>query len=258
MVNPDTKIDIVDMPVGLAYFDTLCQLLQQYPPPAADKAMLEAFASVGIGPGKIPSKDPQLSDEILRGLRDAAAAGPAQIKADTMSVFEASAKRHNGYFLGGFGAYGTNYQLRAVIATMGLGAFTSDQAIFALTRFDQFMKPLSGSSHYVMHMRELPPATEGWSITVYDINGALIRNPINRFQFSDASNLTRNADGSFDILFQSDQPETAAEAQNWLPIEEDQGFQVIFRLIAPEQNSISSILDGSGWQPPALSPVSVD
>jgi|GEM_PF-232093 len=252
VVNPDTIIDAFDMPTGLSYFDTLCQLLQQFPPPAADKPILETFASIGIGPGKIPSKDPQLSDEILRGLRDAAAAGPAQIVADTKSVYEASAQKHNGYFLGGFGAYGTNYKLRAVIATMGLGAFTSDQTIFALTRFDQSMQPLNGSSHYIMHMTELPPAKEGWSITVYDTNGMLISNPIKRYQFNEASSLTRNADGSVDIYFQSDPPQTVMKAGNWLPVKKDQGFQVIIRLIAPEQDSIRGILEGSGWQPPGL------
>lgn len=254
-VNSDAKV--YDIPVGIDYFDTLCQLLQQFPPPEADKEMLEAFASVGIGPGLTPSKDPDLNDEIIQGLKDAVAAGPEQIKTDTRTVYETSAKIHNGYFLGGFGTYGTNYQLRAVIAMLGIGAVSSEQAIFALTRTDQNMQPLNGSGHYIMHIGEMPPVTEGWSITVYDTNGVLIRNPINRYQFNNSSDLTRNADGSVDIFFQTDQPETVGEAQNWLPVAKDQGFQVIFRLLAPEQNSIDGILDESGWQPPALSSVAI-
>ena len=245
-----------DLPTGMEFFDTLCQLMQQFPPPEADKEQLKTFQSVGIGPGLIPSKDHELSAEIIRGLTDAAKAGPGNIKTDTRVVYEKSAKKHNGYFLGGFGTYGTNYQLRAVVAEIGLGAFSSDQTIFALTLADQAMKPLNGSNRYVMHMTEVPPAREGWSITVYDTKGLLMQNPIDRHQFNDSSNLAKNADGSVDIFFQSIKPADASEVQNWLPVTSGQGFQVIFRLIAPEQESINGILEGSGWQPPFLSSVS--
>lgn len=253
---PNVDIKRYDIPTGLAFFDTLCQLLKQFPPPEADKSMLEVFASMGIDPGKTPSTDVSLSAETIRGLTDAVAAGPAQVKVETKNVYAASAKIHNGYFLGGFGSYGTNYKLRAIVTAMGLGAMSSDQAIFALTLTDQNMQPLNGSGQYVMHMSAAPPATEGWSITVYDTKGALIQNSINRYQFNDSANLTRNVDGSVDIFFQADQPTEAAKAQNWLPVAKDQGFQVIFRLIAPEKDSISGILDGSGWQPTALTSVS--
>jgi hypothetical protein len=240
------------LPIGLEFFDTLCQLMQQFPPPEEDKAQLKALESVGIAPGRIPSQDKDLSAEIIRGLTDAATAGPGKIKEDIGAVYEASAKKHNGYLLGGFGNYGTNYQLRAVIATIGLGAFSSEQAIFALTQTDQSMNPLNGSSNYVMHLEEAPPAREGWSITVYDTKGQLIQNSINRNQFNDSSTMTRNPDGSVDIFFQASQPTNDREAQNWLPVTKGEGFQVIIRLIAPEKDSISGILDGTGWQPPAL------
>ena len=245
-----------DIPTGLEYFEALCQLMQQFPPPEADKEQLKAFKSVGIGPGLRPSQDHGLSAEIIRGLTNAADAGQGKIKTDTGVVYEESAKKHNGYLLGGFGTYGTNYQLRAVVAEIGLGAFSSDQTIFALTLSDQSMKPLNGSSRYVMHMTEVPPATEGWSITVYDTKGQLIQNPINRHEFSDSSIMIKNNDGSIDIFFQANQPAEASEAENWLPVKSGQGFQVIFRLMAPEQDSIKGILEGRGWQPPFLSSVS--
>ena len=55
--QPDTTVDNYSVPTGVEFFDTLGQLLQQFPPPAADKDQLAAFATVGIGPGKTPSKD---------------------------------------------------------------------------------------------------------------------------------------------------------------------------------------------------------
>jgi hypothetical protein len=252
--QPDTTVDTYSVPTGLEFLDTLGQLLQQFPPPAADKDQLAAFATVGTGPGKTPSKDGHLSADTIRGLKDAVAAGPAQIQADTKTVFEASAKKHNGYFLGGFGTYGTDYQLRAVVSAVGLGAFTSDQAIFAMCLTDESAKALDGSSNYTIHTATAPPAGEGWTLTVYNTEGALIQNSLGRYQFNQASTLTKNADGSVDIYLQAAQPADAAGAQNWLPVASGQGFEVIWRLLAPQPAAIDGILNGTGWQPPAVTP----
>lgn len=248
---PDTKVETFSVPTGVGFFDTLGALLAQFPPPSADNDQLSAFAEVGIGSGLTPSANSELSADTLRGLSDAVAAGPAQIKADTKTVSEASAGKHNGYFLGGFGAYGTDYQLRAVVAVMGLGAFTSDQAIFAMSLTDSTAKTLDGSSSYVVHLVQ-PPPSKGWTLTVYDTKGALIQNSANRYQFSNASKLAKNADGSVDIFVQATAPTDATKAQNWLPVADGQGFEVIWRLMVPEEDAIQPILDGTGWQPPAL------
>jgi hypothetical protein len=250
--QPNTTVKTYDMPSGLEYLDTLGQLLQQFPPPAADKDQLAAFATVGVGPGMTPSLNGRLSEDTLRGLQDAVAAGPAQIKTDMAAAFQTSAKKHNGYFLGGFGAYGTDYKLRAVVSMMGLGAFTSDVTVFAMTLTDGSGQPLAGSTSYVLHVPQAPPAAEGWSLTVYDTKGALIPNSLDRYQFSNASALAENADGSIDIYIQATQPTDASHVDNWLPVAAGQGFEVIWRLLAPEPDSIDGILDDSGWQPPVL------
>ena len=165
-----------------------------------------------------------------------------EIKAAIKTVYEKSAKKHNGYLLGGFGIYGTDYQLRAVIATIGLVLlFGSGHVRIDFT--SDTMKPLNGAGQYVMHLAEMPPATEGWSITVYDSKGALIQNQI-EYQFNQLSELYQNANGSFDIFFQSAKPESVLEVQNWLPVAEGEGFQVIIRVLAPEHDKIQGILEG--------------
>ena len=158
-----------------------------------------------------------LSRDTVRGLEAAVAAGPPQIKADLASLFQAGFEKHNGYLVGGFGRYGIDFRLRAVIATIGLGAFTSDRAIFAMSPTDRSGAPLSGSSAYVMHLPSLPPVNQGWTVTVYSLQGFLIPNPIKRYQFNDRSKLTRNPDGSVDIYLQSTEPSDPAQAANWLP-----------------------------------------
>ena len=250
--NPNTSLKRYALPSGLQFFAVLGELLEQFPPPAADQETLRAFATVGIGPGRIPSQELHLSADTLQGLQDAAAAGPAQIRSDAEAIFLASSKIHNGYWLGGFGRYGTNYQLRAVVAQMGLGAFTSDQTIYAMSLTDHTMQPLSGSSEYVLHMPVAPPVNEGWSLTVYDLHGALVPNPLHRYQFSNASSLAYNADGSVDIFLQANQPADPGQAENWLPTPSGAGFEVVWRLLAPEPSAVDGILDGSGWQPPAI------
>lgn len=251
--GPNTTTRYYQVPAGLAFYDALGQQLALFPPPAADRPVLARLAEVGIGPGMSPSRNAALSNNTLRGLADAIAAGPQQIKNDTRDLYFENFSTHNGYLLGGFGQYGTNYRLRAVISQIGLGAFTPDQAIYAIAWADQNKTPLSGSNRYVLHMTSAPPANEGWTLTVYNLNGMLVNNTIGRHQFSDASNLTRNPDGSADIYLQAAQPADPGQANNWLPTTPaGQGFEVMWRLMAPNTTAIPGILNGSGWQPPAV------
>ncbi len=106
-----------------------------------------------------------------------------------------------------------------------------------------------------MHLPAEPPAREGWTVTVYDTKGALIPNALNRYNLGAASPLTKNADGSIDILMQPTEPTDAAKTKNWLPVASGQGFEVIWRLMAPQPDAIDGILGGTGWQPPAPTPV---
>ena len=252
--GPRTRVKTYQLPTGLRFFDVLGQQLRRFPPPAADRPMLTRLRAVGIGPGLEPSRNGRLSADTLRGLRSAVAGGPQQIAADTASIYASSATKHQGYLLGGFGQYGTNYALRAVIATIGLGAFTSDQSIFAIGMTDHVLAPLTSATNYVLHMRTPPPVNGGWSLTVYTTQGALAANAINRYQFNQASNLARNPDGSTDLYLQAARPAIAAQAQNWLPTPTSGGFEVIWRLLAPRPEGIGGILAGSGWQPPAVIP----
>ncbi len=47
----------------------------------------------------------------------------------------------------------------------------------------------------------------------------------------------------------------AVPTGNGLPVASGQGFEVIWRLMAPQPGAIDGILSGSGWQPPSLGPV---
>lgn len=240
------------MPSGLAFFDRLGELLAAFPPPAAQQADVARFASVGIGANLVTSEQ-KLSPDTVRGLTDAVAAGPQSIQAATQELVKRSAGTHRGYLLGGFGDYGTNYQLRAVISQIGLGAFVPQQAIYAMAWSDDAGQALTGEKSYVLHLEKAPPTSEGWSLTVYNLRGQLIENSEQRHAFTNTSDLTRNADGSVDFYLQADKPTDSAKQANWLPVGGD-GFEVTWRLFAPQPAEVDPILQGSGWQPPAITP----
>jgi len=105
-------------------------------------------------------------------------------------------------------------------------------------------------------MATAPTGGESWTLTVYNLQGQMVPNPINRYQFSDTSTPTVNPDGSVDFYLQATQPTDPAKIANWLPTPPaGQGFEVMWRLLGPNSSAVPGILDGTGWQPPAITAV---
>jgi len=252
VTSSNPSITSFPAPTGLSFFDAMDELMALFPPPSRDAKALADFASVGIGPGLTPSQDSHLSTQTLAGLRDAAAAGPAQIRKETTALYANDFTRHNGYLLGGFGRYGMKYNERAVISQIGLGAFVPSQAIYAMAWSDAKRSALTGSHRYVLHMATPPPTREGWSLTVYNLQGGLMTNSLNRYALTNASELSRNKDGSIDIYLQANSPDKNTQQKNWLPVSAGLGFEVTWRLFAPQPSTISAVINGSGWQPPSI------
>jgi hypothetical protein len=91
-----------------------------------------------------------------------------------------------------------------------------------------------------------PPVNALWSVTLYDSQGRLVPNPINRYEISPhVGNLTFNPDGSLDIYIQNASPGGNKES-NWLPAPSG-AFEFVLRQYWPQE----SALNGS-WVPPAV------
>ena len=90
---------------------------------------------------------------------------------------------------------------------------------------------------------QLPPADAFWSVTMYDMDGFQVPNPLNRFALGDRDRLAFGPDGSLEIYAQPDSPGGAREA-NWLPTPRAR-FQPNLRLYSPR----AEVLDGT-WAPP--------
>ena len=257
--NPDTTVNNPPLPSGMAYYDKLGKLMKRYPPPAEDAAELAELAKIGVGPGLTPSTDTSLSPDTVRGMTDAVSKGDASVVSDLTADYVAGFEAHNGYLIAPTGNYGTDYRLRAMVTRVGFGALPPEQAIYPLAQTDRTLSPLTGDKRYVLHIPagQFPPVSKKgfWSMTLYDLNGFLIPNPIDRYLINDRTDLHENPDGSVDIYIQSTEPTDPAQAQNWLPSPAGQRFRLLWRLYAPKPKQVEGVLAGTGWQAPAVTPV---
>jgi hypothetical protein len=255
--DPDTTIDDPALPAGMAFYDQLGDQLAQFPPPAADAPILAELAGIGVGPGLHPSTDASLDADTVAGMTAAVAAGRGAVLTDVQTLYGQSFAAHNGYLVTPTGTYGTDYRLRAVVTQVGLGALLPEQSIYPLALLDRTGQPLTGAKKYVVHIPAggLPPINpEGfWSLTLYDNDGFIVANPINRYAINDRTDLHYNADGSLDLYLQATRPTDPVQAQNWLPTPAG-GFRIIWRTYSTDAAQIPGILDGSGWKPAAIMP----
>jgi hypothetical protein len=252
VVNPDA--DMKTPPVeqfkkmtGVEFLTALAALLKSNLAPAADAPMLAKLATIGVIPGHAfdPSKlDPAVA-EGLEGIVPAAiAALQEQGKHFGQSI--------NGWHIPkmNVGAFGTDYDTRALIALIAFGANLPEDALYPTSFVDGEGKPLNGANRYTLHFDAglTPPVNAFWSVTMYDPDSFFVENPIHRYAISSWMPLKHNGDGSLDIYIQHESPGADKES-NWLPAP-DGGFNVTMRMYWPRDHS-PSILDGS-WKPPAV------
>src|SRR5262249_36044686 len=99
--------------------------------------------------------------------------------------------------------------------------------------------PLDGRNKYVIRFEKgtLPPVEEFWSVTIYDLEGFTVPTPTNSYTLGDPSNLTLNADGSFDIYLQSENP--VRDKEPHLPPTQLQPLSLHARLYSPRKPAIN-------------------
>ncbi|HVX95283.1 MAG TPA: DUF1254 domain-containing protein [Polyangia bacterium] len=254
-VNPklDSKKSVrdqVDALSGGDFFARGAALMGPNPPTAADKPIVERMAKLGLRPGQ-PFDASKLPAEVAAAIEAAPKAAQARIKAQLAK----GTKVENGWMVATkVGRYGTDYDQRAFIAAIGLGANMPDQAIYPLAEKDGAGNKLGGANKYAIHFAagQQPPVKGFWSITMYTPEMFFYANPLNRYTVSSRTDFHKNADGSIDVLVQHDKPASKEQQANWLPAPKG-GFALMMRLYWPNEAK-PSILDGS-WKPPAVAPV---
>ena len=135
---------------------------------------------IGIEPGK-PFAFDKASPEIQSALTQAGPLALKKIRARFLRAGVANAGWRTN--LTAIGTYGTDYLSRAMIAYVGIGANTIEDAVYPSAVTDADGKPFSSDNRYVLHFNkdELPPVRAFWSLTMYNERQNFAANPIDRY-----------------------------------------------------------------------------
>ena len=225
-----------------AFFGRLARLMKDNPPAPADAPIMEKLKKLGIEPGKDFDVS-NLDSGIAQGLERAMGA---------FSILEKGVKKlktDNGWIVmpKDMADYGTDYETRAGIALIGLGAIERHDVTYPTAFLDGDDKPLDSANRYVLHFDkgQTPPSNATWSVSMYGPDGFYAPNEISRYNLALWMPLAYNADGSLDLYIQANSPGVDKEA-NWLPTPPGGPFNLTVRNYWPKE----SVLDGSYKLPP--------
>jgi hypothetical protein len=229
------------------FFSRLNRLMVTNPPYTDDAAILKRIEKLGVRPGADFSLS-SFTPEVAKAIEEGYAEGFKEIMEEAKHL----GKMVNGWALAyDLGRYGTKYSYRAAWTFVGVGGNLLEDALYPVVQVDENGDPFNGANKYVLAFKkdEIPPAAAFWSLTMYDIDGYLVPNTLNRYAVGDRSNMKFGDDGSLTIYIQKDNPGKEKES-NWLPAPEQGGFKMALRLYAPKKN----VIDGS-WIPPGVQKV---
>ena len=181
------------------------------PAPKRDEPLLEQLATVGVGPGLSPEDAGLSPGGARRALRRRRAPRRGAPDRDAKVDFLQKSIAAKGWIFADsdIGAFGTDYLLRAQIAVVGIGANTPEEAVYPAALADSDGNLLDGANDYemVFPADDLPPAKYFWSLTMYDFDGYLVDNPIDRYSLGPSHPpLVTRPDGSIVVAISHDEP----------------------------------------------------
>jgi hypothetical protein len=143
------------------------------------------------------------------------------------------------------GQPGNGLLVRAACARILPGVNVVQEAAYWTTTKDSAGRTLNGQRAYVLQfpVGQLPPNDAFWSLTMTDVVGFMVQNPINRSSVGSRSGLVPNANGSIDVYLQRTAP--AGHESNWLPAPAG-NFKLMLRAYMPGR----AVLDGTYHVPP--------
>jgi hypothetical protein len=237
-------VAFVDAMSPAEFFETAAALLWREGPHGADGSVLMRLRDLGIERGRIFVFADQTT-EVQAALTAAVPAGRA-------AILEAGRRRDrfvNGwsYSTENIGTWGNNYVRRALVARWGIAANPAEDAVYLQPRADAEGNPINGGNQHVIHFEPggTPPAKAFWSLTVYDRNGFLIANDLNRFGIRSRDDVRYNTDGSLDIFLGPECADPHGDS-NWIPTIAVP-LDMSMRLYMPE----NEFLTGQ-WTPPPI------
>ncbi|WP_179135918.1 DUF1254 domain-containing protein [Paenibacillus sp. 32352] len=249
IISQHSPKDLVASMDAAQFFNLMMSLMYRNPPYPAIQSPEMSMKLQALG--LIPSPSFQfssLNSRAQEALTKAVAEGPKAIEAAEQKIFTENETNGWSMLLRDIGHYGTNYIQRAVVAKSLFGANIPEDAVYAYNFKDNQGNPLDGNNQYTIRFPpgQTPPAQAFWSITLYNTEGFLVKNSLNRYAVSPhLGNLQYNRDGSLDIYVQHASPGTEIES-NCLPAPEGP-FNLMLRIYWPQSNVLHD-----QWHPPAV------
>jgi hypothetical protein len=257
-INPKVASSQMQFLDPLQFWEIFAAAMNENPPPRNEiEAVLPQFKYLGIELGQ-PWKRETVNPLILKEMRSAA----EQIGPMMMPLLPILGVTANGWNIppSNVGMPGTDYPGRAIVAVFGLTSNTPEEAIYYTSVTDGRGQKLTGTKRYALTFNEpmhcIKAVAPGfWSVTAYDsATGYTIPNPIGRYSLGSDDQLKRNANGSFTLYVQRDNPGGDREA-NWLPVSSG-AFYLIIRVYAPVPEVAAALENQAAFKgPPPLEPV---
>lgn len=233
---------------SLEFFNILNFVLQFGPTHPSEQDLMERFAKIGVGAGKIfdPAK---LSSELKTAIEQ----GIADAWSDLARVEKEmeTGKVTSGDLFGTREHLRNNYLYRMLGAVWGIYGNSKEEAIYPTYSVDAAGHKLDTSvNHYTLRFGpgQLPPVKAFWSLTMYEMPASyLYPNPINRYLLNSPMlpQFKKDEDGGLTFHIQHESPGADKEA-NWLPAP-DGPFKIVMRLYGPKPEAVNGT-----WKLPQL------
>ncbi len=233
-------------PHGMAYWESLKDVMDREVFPERDRFMLAMLDSLGLR----KSEPFEPGERERRILKEAAVVGEAMAKANTFSKRFPGAEVYRGTHWDQLmvvspddrDVYFDQLYRRAAFmweaVSRGKAYYIRQPGIgqqYRSSYKDSNGDFLTGSEHYTLTMPPNPPAETFWSVVVYDVNTrCLIINGEQRPAASSRTGLKPEADGSITVHFSPELPE-GVDRSNWIQTNTGSGFFVYLRFYGPTQ-----------------------
>lgn len=222
------------------YFAKANELMRENPPAKEDSAILAEISEIGVGPGL--TFDVSVFGDGVEKEWKTLVENITQLCIKRSSQFVVQ----NGiwsYWGSPIAEFGTEYEYRALIALVGLGANPVSAAIYPRANNDSDGDRLNGQQNYILHFDadSIPKTKENgfWSVTAYNSSdNLLIDNEADRYCINDRSDVVYNEDGSLDIYIQAEKPDADKE-KNWLPVGDGE-FHLYLRVYFPTEEMVEN------------------
>jgi hypothetical protein len=230
------------IPYDLRFFQALDHIVQAEPWLERDKAMIDPLKTIGIERGKSFNPDARTKEILEDAIKETHVWLDARI--DKLSpyyegerwFFPITEEMHQNVM--SFWHMPDSFPIDARGTAYTLAFFSAkhvgEAQYYLLTTADRGGRPLEGGTNYRLNVPANVPATQYWSMTIYNrATHTFIREARRVGRSSQSPGLQTNANGSVDLYFGPTPP--ASGESNWVPTDPNGRFEVLARFYGPKK-----------------------